>query len=273
MEAPQGVQLTGTNRPRTYHKNATRPLCGSRSTAGNPTGHNSTRVTAAIAEGKRPAPIPNPEAKPSSADGTAPDRVWESRTPPNILRSRAPVAMGALESFVPPLSGFGRRELAHSTGRRLLARLGRRSDVADPSPSAAAERLVRPRSARLAATMTTPRSVGRGELRAIGLTDRAANSSRPGGPSGVWWRLWMPRIGWSRVTGFHATAWALWSISYSIAVSMLRALGRRRRSWNIEILEHGVGRLDAGSREELEPQRRHRSWPGWIASRGARLAW
>ena len=29
-----------------------------------------------------PGPIPNPVAKPSCADGTALDRVWESRTPP-----------------------------------------------------------------------------------------------------------------------------------------------------------------------------------------------
>ena len=35
-----------------------------------------------IAAGKRPAPIPNLEAKPASADGTAPGRVWESRTLP-----------------------------------------------------------------------------------------------------------------------------------------------------------------------------------------------
>ena len=34
-------------------------------------------------EGETPGPIPNPEAKPFSADGTALDRVWESRTPPN----------------------------------------------------------------------------------------------------------------------------------------------------------------------------------------------
>ena len=32
--------------------------------------------------GETPGPIPNPEAKPSSADGTATDRSWESRTPP-----------------------------------------------------------------------------------------------------------------------------------------------------------------------------------------------
>ena len=30
-----------------------------------------------------PGPIPNPEAKPHSADGTAHGSVWESRTPPN----------------------------------------------------------------------------------------------------------------------------------------------------------------------------------------------
>src|SRR4051794_41649842 len=33
--------------------------------------------------GETPGLIPNPEAKPSSADGTAPGRVWESRTPPD----------------------------------------------------------------------------------------------------------------------------------------------------------------------------------------------
>src|SRR5690625_1809515 len=33
--------------------------------------------------GGTPGPIPNPEAKTHSADGTAPGRVWESRTPPD----------------------------------------------------------------------------------------------------------------------------------------------------------------------------------------------
>src|SRR3712207_1106934 len=33
--------------------------------------------------GETPGLIPNPEAKPSSADGTALGRVWESRTPPD----------------------------------------------------------------------------------------------------------------------------------------------------------------------------------------------
>ncbi|MDF2899175.1 MAG: hypothetical protein K0Q46_5961, partial [Rhodococcus erythropolis] len=34
--------------------------------------------------------IPNPEAKPFSADGTALDRVWESRTPPNTIYEKPP---------------------------------------------------------------------------------------------------------------------------------------------------------------------------------------
>ena len=33
--------------------------------------------------GETPGPIPNPEVKPSSADGTARETVWESRTPPD----------------------------------------------------------------------------------------------------------------------------------------------------------------------------------------------
>jgi hypothetical protein len=32
-----------------------------------------------------PGPIPNPEAKPGSADGTAVEGLWESRTPPDII--------------------------------------------------------------------------------------------------------------------------------------------------------------------------------------------
>src|SRR6476661_783814 len=35
-------------------------------------------------ERETPGPIPNPEVKPFSADGTATARSWESRTPPDI---------------------------------------------------------------------------------------------------------------------------------------------------------------------------------------------
>ena len=37
-----------------------------------------------------PGPIPNPEAKPYSADGTALVTVWESRTPPDKHCGEAP---------------------------------------------------------------------------------------------------------------------------------------------------------------------------------------
>ena len=43
-----------------------------------------------------PGPIPNPEVKPASADGTAPERWWESRTPPNILSSRGHPAVASV---------------------------------------------------------------------------------------------------------------------------------------------------------------------------------
>ncbi len=114
------AQPTGTNRPRacpnhvqnhtrfTYvtrtqrthtppHQGSScsRPLRSSQPT--NPGTHHATtgvggvpslrvveRVTAAIAKRETPGPIPNPEVKPFSADGTATERLWESRTPPDI---------------------------------------------------------------------------------------------------------------------------------------------------------------------------------------------
>jgi hypothetical protein len=41
-------------------------------------------LSVVLAERGTPGPIPNPEAKPSSADGTALVRVWESRSPPTF---------------------------------------------------------------------------------------------------------------------------------------------------------------------------------------------
>ena len=42
--------------------------------------------------GETPGPIPNPEAKPARADGTAPGREWESRLPPTQqLHTQTPV--------------------------------------------------------------------------------------------------------------------------------------------------------------------------------------
>jgi hypothetical protein len=59
--------------------------------------------------GGTPGPIPNPEAKPSSADGTAPARVWESRSPPTVNLKRG-LPSGSPRFFVPfsPGSECGR---------------------------------------------------------------------------------------------------------------------------------------------------------------------
>src|SRR4051795_12153719 len=97
VEAPQGVQLTGTNRPRTYHTHTTpdgvpRPLCGSEPThqpnphpRGCPASLSGSQRYGGHGERETPGHIPNPEAKPLSADGTALETGWESRTPPDTL--------------------------------------------------------------------------------------------------------------------------------------------------------------------------------------------
>ena len=43
-----------------------------------------SRIDVSVVDSGRetPGPIPNPEAKPARADGTALGRVWESRLPP-----------------------------------------------------------------------------------------------------------------------------------------------------------------------------------------------
>ena len=99
--APRGArEPTGTNGPTLTNTSTTNvytvwltdtikcssPLCGSQPTqpphAGGQSEYWLTNLVVVIAAGKRPASIPNLEAKPASADGTAPGRVWESRTPP-----------------------------------------------------------------------------------------------------------------------------------------------------------------------------------------------
>jgi hypothetical protein len=50
-------------------------------------------------EGETPGPIPNPEVKPLSADGTAREASWESRTPPHISSEKADPHQGRLSLF------------------------------------------------------------------------------------------------------------------------------------------------------------------------------
>src|SRR3982750_2572757 len=77
-----------------------RPLCGS-----EPTHHPAPPPPGARAwtgsqcyggHGGRETPghIPNPEAKPLSADGTAPETGWESRTPPDKPSTKGPQPPG-----------------------------------------------------------------------------------------------------------------------------------------------------------------------------------
>ena len=102
------VHYTVHNQPNQSHARARR-VCDTTRVWGSHTQHNRielssdsrttrTIVSVVTATGKRPAPIPNPEAKPDSADGTAPARVRESRTPPSTHHTVGPE---------PPTSGPG----------------------------------------------------------------------------------------------------------------------------------------------------------------------
>ena len=69
-------------------------------------------VVGGFSVGETPGPIPNPEAKPFSADGTALGRVWESRTLPAFTCLRG-VGFGLDESETNP---FFCRELLWCSG-------------------------------------------------------------------------------------------------------------------------------------------------------------
>src|SRR3954453_6423827 len=64
-----------------------RPLCRSERTDPPPCGGaTSSQCYGGHGERETPGHIPNPEAKPFSADGTARGTGWESRTPPDITQ-------------------------------------------------------------------------------------------------------------------------------------------------------------------------------------------
>src|SRR3954447_24682002 len=77
-----------------------RPLCGSEPT--NPTprpggaclGKTGSQCYGGHGERETPGHIPNPEAKPLSADGTALETGWESRTPPDNPLPKGPQPPG-----------------------------------------------------------------------------------------------------------------------------------------------------------------------------------
>lgn len=97
MEAQQCArEPTGTNWPTLHETTKTQPKRLLATTIRitlnpHPPTHNTggvgqhkrvTNLCGGHSSGETPGNIPNPEAKPTNANGTAPDRVWESRTPP-----------------------------------------------------------------------------------------------------------------------------------------------------------------------------------------------
>ena len=116
VEAPRGArEPTGTNGPTLTNTSTTpvdrhpRMLVATMRITTNTTPHTLgdnkvkywlTNLVVVIAAGKRPVSIPNLEAKPASADGTAPGRVWESRTPPQHSIQR--VGPGTRSFQAPP---------------------------------------------------------------------------------------------------------------------------------------------------------------------------
>ena len=53
---------------------------------------NANRFLGGYAEGVTPVPIPNTEVKPLRADDTARVAVWESRSPPGIIKQKQPAS-------------------------------------------------------------------------------------------------------------------------------------------------------------------------------------
>src|SRR5262245_47495722 len=61
-------------------------------------------------ERETPGPIPNPEAKPLSADGTAGGTLWESRTPPDTHSRNGHPSQGGHSALRSPTNPVGIRE-------------------------------------------------------------------------------------------------------------------------------------------------------------------
>lgn len=130
VEAPRGArEPTGTNGP-TLNKHPKHVMRGetiqathaatTMHTTINP--HPTTRWGSVLntkscgghSTGETPSTIPNLEAKPGSANGTATDRLWESRTPPQHNKTRGtapPHGVPSLSTSTPTTSHQAKRRL------------------------------------------------------------------------------------------------------------------------------------------------------------------
>src|SRR5262245_39134426 len=82
-----------------------------------------------------PVPIPNTEVKPDTADGTAWETVWESRSLPAVIQTKTPDAQGSLRRaflFVRP-SLLLRHTVSHVSHRREPPASGRRAASSEHS--------------------------------------------------------------------------------------------------------------------------------------------
>jgi len=82
--------------------------------------------------GETPGSIPNPEVKPSSADGTAPETGWESRSPPRHSKEKGP-PRGALLVFRVRFAGASIPFRPELPRRRESPKRKRREREATPS--------------------------------------------------------------------------------------------------------------------------------------------
>ena len=153
MEAPQGVELTGTNGGKAIilhhpgpgwwpvlrpsddsrwqgasgmrHKTVFRVHCPvpgpSRSDPPGVLPGKVDKICGGHGQGETPGPIPNPEAKALHGDGTAPERVWESSAPPlshdTVPPGRAPTGSRGDPRFPPTHARAGGPDDAARTPR------------------------------------------------------------------------------------------------------------------------------------------------------------
>ena len=207
--------------PRAYVTNtshtklASRPLSSSQPTHPTPTHthiqglggeadvYEVERVTAAIAKRETPGPIPNPEVKPFSADGTATERLWESRTPPDIHWAEATRYLVASASFHAHGEYRGARHGAEASRRevRLWPRTVEDSVRHEVAPAAPADGAARPEAgaalrravARRAPAAATPAAATPAVTLAVATP---AVTREPRSPRRQPWRLvrawWLP---------------------------------------------------------------------------------
>ena len=127
--APERAGAGGEPNPRVHYAAQNQPTHPPQRGPTKTAHHNPTTVPAATAGGETPGTIPNPEAKPPSANGTAPTRERKSRTPPEHTPTNRP-ARGRRPNQAPTPTRAGPtpagRTRTHTQHRRLPPPHGRR---------------------------------------------------------------------------------------------------------------------------------------------------